>query len=153
MKSIEIIPFDPLFKDYFILLNLSWLIKYDVLEPVDKEMLNNPYDMIIEKGGMIFLAQTHDHQIAGTISVLNQGDGIFEIVKFGVSPDYQSEGIGKLLFEKALEYTQENNAKKVELYTHTNLEAAIGLYKKYGFEEVSMDNNHYETVDMKMVKQ
>lgn len=151
MKKTEIISYDPKYKFDYILINLTWLITHDILEDIDKEMLRNPYDRIINNGGMIFLAKVDD-KIAGTISVLKHADGIFELAKFGVDPEFQSMGIGSQLFETALRFAEENQAKTIELYSHSDLEAALALYGKYGFESVDLDDSHYDNVDIKMVK-
>ena len=49
--NIEIIGFKDELAEYFTRLNLAWLKKYFVVEPVDHEMLANPKAYIIYKGG------------------------------------------------------------------------------------------------------
>ena len=39
-------------------LNIAWLQKYFVVEPIDHEMLSDPEKFIIDKGGLFFLRKS-----------------------------------------------------------------------------------------------
>jgi hypothetical protein len=38
-------------------LTLEWLLKYDLLEPENEKIINNPKEFILSNGGYIFLAK------------------------------------------------------------------------------------------------
>ena len=47
----EIVEFEPHHAEAFRVLNEAWISKYFVLEPKDREVLNDPQGKIIDKGG------------------------------------------------------------------------------------------------------
>jgi putative acetyltransferase len=49
-------------------------------------------------------------------------------------PDARGRGLGKLLLERALGQARALGFRRVELETAGVLEAAIALYRRYGFE-------------------
>ena len=53
----HIVEFEPRHADAFRTLNEAWISKYFVLEPKDREVLQDPIGKIIEKGGRIFMAE------------------------------------------------------------------------------------------------
>ncbi len=82
-----------------------------------------------------FLVATINNNIIGFICAdKNWTKDRGEIHEFVVDPDYQSLGIGKLLFEKALSYLRENGKKYVGLWVGEKNLKAKKFYKKYGFE-------------------
>ncbi|MEK4146584.1 GNAT family N-acetyltransferase [Robertmurraya sp. FSL W8-0741] len=52
----------------------------------------------------------------------------------GILAQHQGKGIGKRLFEGLEGWAKEQNIRRLELTVITQNEAAIGLYKKMGFE-------------------
>ncbi|MDD5529437.1 MAG: GNAT family N-acetyltransferase [bacterium] len=49
-----------------------------------------------------------------------------------VQPEYRGKGIGKLLFNKAVEYTKEKNCKIIKIETQNNNVDACEFYSKQG---------------------
>ena len=68
----------------------------------------------------------------------------------GVTAAFQGKGISRMLIEKCLNKAKELKAKKVFLYSNSQLTAAIALYKKYGFEDIDASDSPFETADIKM---
>lgn len=56
------------------------------------------------------------------------------ILNIAVDPAFRGRGLGKRLLEYALEYCRGLGAERVELEVRTGNDAAIALYRKYGFE-------------------
>ena len=137
------------YKEDFINLSIEWLEKYVRVEPADEEILYHPYESILNDGGMIFFAQQDGVNI-GTVSMINMGSGDYELAKLAVTESFKGQHIGDLLMETALAYAKEKDAKKVILFTNSNLIPAIGLYRKYGFVDIPVTDNEYEEADMKM---
>ena len=147
--EIKIIGFTTELASYFTQLNIAWLEKYFVVEPIDHEMLSNPEQYIIGTGGFIFFAKA-DGIIAGTFALIKISDHIYELSKMAVSDEFQGKKIGNKMLEFCLEEAQRLEADKIILYSNTKLEPAIHLYKKFGFEEVALDESEYERANIKM---
>lgn len=130
-------------------LNLEWLEKYNLTESHDLEVIDDPRGTIIRPGGFIFLAKAGE-DIIGTAALARTGEAEFELAKMAVSPAWQGKGISKLLIEKCLVKARELSAKKIRLFSNHQLTTAIGLYQKYGFRHVSVENSPFETADIKM---
>jgi ribosomal protein S18 acetylase RimI-like enzyme len=147
--NIEIIGFSDEFSKDFTRLNIAWLQKYFVVEPIDHEMLSEPKKFIINKGGYIFFAKA-DNKIAGTFALININDNLYELSKMAVDESFQGKKIGNKMLDFCLEEGKKLGAKKIILYSNTKLEPAIHLYKKFGFKEVPLDSSEYERANIKM---
>ena len=146
---IEIIPYSDEYASVFKVMNLEWLDKYNLTESHDLLILNDPKGTIIDKGGVIFLARSGD-EIVGSAAIINEGHDTFELAKMTVSTAFQGRGISKLLLEKCIEAAKERNAKKIILFSNSQLQTAISLYKKYGFKHVDVTDAPFLTADIKM---
>ena len=151
-NNIEIIEFSDEYADDIKTLNYEWLTKYFRVEEGDKLSLNNPKEQIIDKGGFIFFAKL-DGKIIGTASLLKKTGDIFELGKMAVTENAQGLGIGKLLLEHCLEFAKTKKIPTLILYSNTQLESAIHLYRKYGFTEIELEKGLYERANIKMEKQ
>jgi len=146
---IEIIPYSDEYASVFKVMNLEWLDKYNLTESHDLLILNDPKGTIIDNGGVIFLARSGD-EIVGSAAIINEGHDTFELAKMTVSTAFQGRGISKLLLEKCIEAAKERNAKKIILFSNSQLQTAISLYKKYGFKHVDVTDAPFLTADIKM---
>lgn len=77
-----------------------------------------------------------DGQIVGTIGMIPVSDSEIELRKMYFTPALRGRGLGKALLGRNLRLAAEAGFKTVTLETATVLEAAIGLYKRYGFSRV-----------------
>jgi len=146
---LEIIPYSDEYASVFKVLNLEWLDKYNLTESHDLLILNDPKGTIIDNGGVIFLARSGD-EIVGSAAIINEGHDTYELAKMTVSTAFQGRGISKLLLEKCIEAAKERNAKKIILFSNSQLQTAISLYKKYGFKHVDVTDAPFLTADIKM---
>ncbi|HEX8013929.1 MAG TPA: GNAT family N-acetyltransferase [Flavobacterium sp.] len=150
-NNVEIIPFSSDLKDHIKTLNLAWLTKYFKVEEKDDLVLSNPQEEIINKGGFIFYAK-NNNEILGTASLMKIDDITFELSKMAVSDKAQGSGIGNKLLDHCLVVAQENNIKRLILYSNRILLPAIHLYEKFGFTEIVLEEGLYERADIKMEK-
>lgn len=150
--SIEIIEYTEELKHFIKTLNYEWLQKYFRVENGDFLALSNPKEYIIDKGGFIYYAKVNN-EIVATVSLLKKTDTIFEIGKMAVSSKAQGHKIGTHLLEHCLEIAKQKQIEKLILYSNTKLEAAIHLYRKYGFTETTLEKGLYERANIKMEKQ
>jgi len=74
----------------------------------------------------------------------------FEIAKLAVDPEARGNGIGDALFSTAIERARSLGAKKLFLESNTLLKPAIGLYRKFGFTELSDYHPAYARGDIQM---
>jgi len=149
--NIEIIPYSPELKEHLKMLNYEWLEEYFHVEEGDRISLSNPQEIILDKGGFIFFAKNGE-EIIGTASLLKKTETIFELGKMAVAKNSRGLGIGKLLLEHCLEFATQKKMESLILYSNTKLEPAIHLYRKYGFEEIELEQGVYERGNIKMEK-
>jgi len=146
---IEIIDYGDEYANDFKQLNLEWLEKYNLTESHDLEIINHPKETILDGGGCIYLAKSDD-KIVGTAGLANAGNGVYELVKMAVAPAFRGKGISRMLMDRCLNKAKELNAKKIFLYSNSQLTTAISLYKKYGFIHVDATGSPLLTADVKM---
>ena len=89
--------------------------------------------------GIILLAKEREN-IAGIVALKQLEDGICEMKRLFVLPDYQGYGIGKMLAEALLDKAKDLNFKTMKLDTLGRLESAVALYNKLGFEQTNPYN-------------
>lgn len=148
--KIEIISFKPEFANDFKELNIAWLKRYFWVEPHDEEVLGKPQKYILDPGGNIFFIKDGD-RIIGTVALMKMEDGVFELTKMAVTPQYQGQQLGQKLMEHTIQYARDQSWKKLIIYSNRKLENAIYIYKKYGFVEIPIEqNNPYARGDIKM---
>lgn len=102
---------------------------------VDKS-LSDLEENYFKEGGFFAVLVSADDEIVGTISVVNNGNGIFELKKMFLKRELRGKGWGKFMLNYILQIVKSNHGKKVVLETFHVLEAAIGLYKSFGFRQV-----------------
>ena len=147
-KEVQIIEYQPLYKDDFKRINVEWIAKFFVVEPHDLEQLDDP-QAIIDNGGQIFLAKMGD-EIVGTSALIHDGDDVYELAKMGVNPKAQGLGLGKKLCAISIEEAKKRKAKVLYLLSNRGLTPAITMYESLGFVEVPLGGTLYERTDIKM---
>jgi putative acetyltransferase len=146
---IEIIDYADRFAADFKRMNLEWLDKYHLTEEPDLRILNDPKRLILDGGGVIYLARNND-TIVGSAALINEHDGVYELAKMTVVPEWRGKGVSKLLIERCLARARQFNAKKVILYSSSKLQTALSLYIKYGFKHIDLIDSPLKTADVKM---
>ena len=147
---VEIIEYTDFHESDFRRINLEWLDKFSLTEDLDVITLNNPKEKILAPGGAIFLAQAGE-EIIGSIALINEHHGMYELAKMAVVPSWQGKGVSNQLMQKCLEKAKELGAMRIILFSHTSLHQAIGLYEKYGFKHVEVTDSPFATANVKMV--
>jgi len=148
-NAVEIIEYDEKYHSDFKRMNLDYLDKYNLTESHDMIILDNPEEIVIERGGFIWLAKAGD-EIVGTVGIMPEGHGIFELIKMCVAESWRGSGISKLLMETCLQKVKELEGKKLILFSNHQLQTALKLYTKYGFKNVEVTDSPFETADVKM---
>ena len=91
--TVEIVPFQDKYSNYFYDLNYDWLNEYFYVEDYDEKVLRNCKEEIIDKGGHIFFA-IFKSQVVGTMALIPRKEGIYELNKMAVKKDLRGNGIG-----------------------------------------------------------
>lgn len=147
--GIVIVPWEDRFAGDFKDISVAWLEEFDLLEPIDLEMLNNPHRDILEPGGQIFFA-LEGNTVLGTCGMQPVEPGVYEVIKLGVRPEYRGRGAGKLLLEACLDWAGAQKARKVVLYSNSRLQSALRLYRRCGFTPIPYVPGHYAVSDVQM---
>lgn len=67
-----------------------------------------------------------------------------QIMTIGVAPAYQRRGIGALLLTELIEQANRMGARAVLLEVAVNNAGAIGMYQKFGFEQLAVRKRYYQ---------
>jgi ribosomal protein S18 acetylase RimI-like enzyme len=149
MSNLAIVDYEPKYQPYFEKFNRDWIEKYFWLEDLDKYVLQQPEEAILEKGGAILMA-LYEGIPAGTVALRKVNDVTFEFTKMAVDETFRRKGIAEALSKAAFDKALLLGAQKVILYSQTELQPAILLYKKLGFKEVPIEPGVYKRANIKM---
>jgi putative acetyltransferase len=120
-------------------LNLAWVEKFFTVEAEDRAQLEDPQTHILDKGGVILIAE-YEGEAVGTVGLVPAHDaGVLELIKMSARSDIQGKGTGRALMDAAIAKSREMGASHIWLETNTSLEAALALYRKSGFRELTGD--------------
>ena len=93
-------------------------------------------DLFSVKGSTYFIAE-EDGMILGGVGIYPT-DGLpedtCELVKMYLVPSARNKGLGGLLINKSLEYAKDAGYKQVYLESMPELQKALSVYEKFGFE-------------------
>ncbi len=145
----ELINYEDKYQPDFKRLNMEWLEKYNLTESHDLEILDDPKSTVIDNGGSIFLVMDND-KVIGTAGIWKENATEYELIKMAVDPAYRGKGISKKLLDRCLMEARKTQAKKIFLYSNSQLQTALKLYRQYGFVPVDVTNAPFLTADVKM---
>ena len=145
---VEIIDYEDRYKQALEDISLPWLLEYDLLEPVDLEMLADPH-RFVAGGGRVLLARLKD-EIVGMVMLELQGNGVCEALKFGVKEEYRERGVGTALMEAVLQAAREAGQTTMVVTSNHKLKAALRLYERCGFEYVTYSDKWFQLSDIRM---
>jgi len=106
------------------------------------EELKDPLKKYGPPSGDLILAYWED-EIAGCIALTKMKESTAcEMKRLYVKPFFRKNKIGRVLVEELLSSAKERNYEKMRLDTFLKLHAAVQLYKKFGFENISAYYNN-----------
>jgi GNAT superfamily N-acetyltransferase len=120
-------------------LNLAWVEAYFTVETEDRAQLDDPKTHILAKGGAILVAELNGETVGTVGLVPGHDETVLELIKMSARSDLQGQGIGRALMDAAIEKARDMGASRIWLETNTKLAAALALYRKSGFRELSGD--------------
>lgn len=150
--AVEIVPFEPRYREDFKRLNVEWLEKYFYVEAIDNAVLSQPEEHILKPGGFIFLARYRD-EIVGTCALIKAGRGRMELSKMAVTEKYQGLRIGHRLLTTAIAQFRKTGLRTLFLESSSKLARALSLYEANGFRHAPKPAGaaHYQRADVYMV--
>lgn len=103
--------------------------------------------------GEILAAISDEGQVAGCVAYRRHQDKCCEMKRLYVKPEYRKMKLGQKLVEEIIKRARVAGYEEMLLDTIRPLESAIGLYKRYGFEEIPAyyDNPMEDVVYMKLL--
>lgn len=118
---------------------------------LERTVGENPKEVLI-------FAKDGDKYI-GMIGAFPKENSLWNIKAVYVNPSYRGQEISKKLIQRILEILDKRGAKVVELSVNTNAEAAVNVYKQFGFEIYHTekdftfgDGKQYDKYEMRRVK-
>lgn len=148
----NIIEYNPKYRDDFIRLNTEWLNRFYWIETFDQFAMDH-VDELIAKGAMVYLALEKDHVIAVCMTMPLENN-VWEMCKLAAENQYTGTGAGNAVFCACMNYAITHGAAKLVLISCHGLNPAIHLYKKNGFYEVPYRKEYWksEKADIEMEK-
>ncbi len=130
----EIVEYQPKYRDDFVRLNTEWLERFYWVESFDQYAMDH-VDELIEQGAMAYFAVENDEVLATCMAMPLEGT-TWEICKLAARNQYTGTGAGKAVLRAAMNYAEAHGAEKLVLISCRSLKPAIHLYEKFGFHEV-----------------
>ncbi len=119
-----------LFKEY------ASSLDFDLdFQDFDKELANFPGDYAPPKGCLL-LAKDED-KIAGCVALRELSEGVCEMKRLYVKPQFRGLGIGKNLAEAIIQEAQKIGYTRIRLDTAPSMQEARALYMSLGFKKIS----------------
>ncbi len=94
----------------------------------------------IHSGGSFDLLIDQAGEIVGTVGLFPLPDKRCQLRKMYLASAHRGRGLGKRLLQQALNRARQLGFQRIELETANSLEAAIHLYKSFGFKEFIPDH-------------
>ncbi|MEO0729664.1 MAG: GNAT family N-acetyltransferase [Pseudomonadota bacterium] len=110
-----------------------------------------------DAAGAIWIAEARDSdcdvwRMAGSLALVD-GDETQDIIRWVVlSPDVRGRGLAQRLMATAIHVFLARGKSKLTLGTFSKLDAAIALYKRYGFVETSRNAQRIWGQDLELVE-
>ena len=133
-------------------LNEDWLVAGGyALEPKDQQVLGDPQGAVIDRGGVIFIAE-QDGEAVGCCSLMAMADGGYEVGKMAVLESARGLNLGWRLLEACEAAARATAAPRLYLETNSAQTHAIALYRRFGFVDLPAQPTPYARCNVWMEK-
>lgn len=153
---LKVVTYKPEYKDYFYKINHEWVSSMFKVEEVDEQVMSNPKEEILDKGGeILFVLDEKNNQPIGTAALMPDNEGGVELTKMGVFASARGLGAGKVILNAAIKKGTQMSPDRLYLLTNKKCESAIHLYLKNGFKHsediMKSKGGNYERCDVAMI--
>lgn len=135
-------------------INAQWIEAMFVLEEADRQILENPRELVIDRDGVILFVEADDLGIVGTVALMKTDEGTYELTKMGVLESARGRKAGEFLLSACIDRARSMNMKRLYLLTNHICAPAIHLYEKAGFQHdakiMEQYGKNYERCDVAM---
>ncbi len=118
-----------LFEEYARSLNFSLCF-----QNFDRELAALPGSYAAPGGALLLLR--HDHRWAGCVALQALQEGIGEIKRLYLRPEFRGLGLGRALMHEILKEARRRSYTRLRLDTVPRMDTAIALYRRMGFVEI-----------------
>ena len=92
--------------------------------------------------GVMLIVVDPAGEVVGTAAVRRLAPEIAELKRMWIRPDHRGRGIAARLMDRVLEEARTLGGRVLRLDSEARLEAAVRLYRRYGFEEITDYNGN-----------
>lgn len=143
MTPARIVPFRPEHADAWRELNEAWIRRDFEVEPKDRKVLDDPVGEVIDRGGLIFIAEAADGVAVGCCALTPMEDGGLELAKMTVAEAARGQGLARRLIDACIAAGRDRGATRLYLETNASLTPAIALYHRAGFVDLPVQPTPY----------
>ena len=93
--------------------------------------------------GALLLVADPAGEVVGTAAVRLLEPGLGELKRMWLRPSRQGRGLGRRLMDACLDEARRLGCRALRLDTQTKMEAAVHLYRAYGFSEIPRYNDNH----------
>jgi ribosomal protein S18 acetylase RimI-like enzyme len=86
--------------------------------------------------GVLLILEAPSGDVVGTAGVRQLEPGLGEVKRMWIRPACQGLGLGRRLMDRCLEEADRLGFRRLRLDTQRRMEAALTLYRSYGFRDV-----------------
>ncbi len=109
-------------------------------EGVDADLEDLGANYFSDGGAFYILEEGEEAQIIGSVGIFPLDKGCCELRKMYLRKKVRGKGLGKFFMEFSLNEARRLGFQTMTLETATVLKEAIGLYTRYGFQQVGNDH-------------
>ena len=151
---LRVVEFSDALAGHFHDINAEWITSMFVMEDVDRLVLQNPRETIIDPGGAILFVELEGQGIVGAGALRWADPGQLELTKMGVKSGLRGLKAGEVLLDALIARAATMKPDRLYLLTSERCIAAVHLYEKSGFEHdaelLESAQHHYERCDVAM---
>ncbi len=139
-------------REAFVRLTRGWMGRHFPIVSEVEEFLADPHAAYVATGGQILVAwDAANQRLAGACGLFRH-EGVWEMAKLGVFPEYRRMGVAGRLVEAIAEEARARGTERLYLESASVFADALRLYRRHGFFDVPLLPGHYEGADVQMLR-